>query len=199
MNMKFCITKILICCFFFLCASCAANINRQGYVIDDSKKIKNKCDNIIIVKDLTYETKLVDVLGKISASDTGFSTQCSESYVLNIFSQDACIIGADVLNITKESPPNIWGTCYDAEAEFLKIKDREMLANIKSHPQYTAEKIKLRSESSYTECMKSAPASAFAGGLVGALIHYSICKSIENNENQNADQESAKNNDPTAR
>ena len=121
----------IVICIFFLFTSCTASINRQGYKLDDSQVSEKECSNIIIAKSVNYNPELVEIVGKISASDTGFSVECSEAFVIENFRKDACSIGADLINITKDSQPDFWSTCYRAEAEFIKIKDREMLTEIK--------------------------------------------------------------------
>ena len=181
------IISILIC-FFFLLSSCTASIKRQGYNIDDYQASNIECDNIIIAKSVSYDPELVQIIGEISASDTGFSVKCSESFVIEYFRNEACIIGADIINITEDSQPDFSSTCYRAKAEFIKIKNRQMLAEIKSDPKYSAEKIKNRSQ--YSECMNNGIVTAGAlGGLIGALILYSICNSndTENDQTENKD------------
>jgi hypothetical protein len=56
------------------------------------------CENTIIVKNLDYDPQLVSVVGKISARDSGFSINCSETCVIDSFKKEACAIGADVVN-----------------------------------------------------------------------------------------------------
>lgn len=173
----------VVICFFFLFASCTANIKRQGYKIDDSVVSEKECPNIIVVKNLNYNPDLVEIVGMISASDTGFSTKCSETFVIDNFKKDACAIGADVINITKDSQPDFWSTCYRAEAEYIRIKDRKMLTEIKSDAKYSAQNISNRSK--YTECMnKGIVAAGALGGLIGGLILHGICKSSDTENNQ---------------
>ena len=166
----------IMVCFLFLFASCTSSIKREGYVLDHSTVSQADCANTIIVRSLDYDPGLVVPLGKISASDSGFSVDCSEKFVIDSFKKDACAVGADIVNITKDSQPDFWSTCYRAEAELLRIKDREKLSNIKSDSRYSEQNVGHRS--GYTECMNSGFIAATAfGGLVGALILNSVCKS----------------------
>ena len=119
-----------ITCFSFLCSSCAANIARTGYQIEDKEINTEDCQNTIIVRNLAYDSDLVDILGSVKASDTGFSVKCSEDYVINNFKNDACVLNAELINITEEKQPDFWSSCYRAKAEFLKVKDRELLSII---------------------------------------------------------------------
>lgn len=176
------ITSIMVC-FSFLFASCTASINREGYVLDNSMVSQTDCANTIIVRSLNYDPGLVVLMGKISASDSGFSVDCSEKFVIDSFRKDACAVGADIVNITKDSQPDFWSTCYRAEAELLRIKDRERLSSIKSDSRYAEQNVGHRSN--YTECMNSGIiAASVLGGLVGAIILNGICKSkyAENDE-----------------
>ncbi|MEW6713929.1 MAG: hypothetical protein AB1306_02400 [Nitrospirota bacterium] len=173
----------VLVCFFFLFTSCTANIKREGYQLDNSVASEKECSNIIVVKNLNYNPELVDIAGKISASDTGFSVKCSETFVVDNFKKDACEIGADIINITKDSQPDFWSTCYRAEAEYIRVKNREMLSEIKTDAKYSAQNISNRSK--YTECMnKGIVAAGALGGLIGGLILSGICKSGDTENNQ---------------
>ena len=182
MKTKNTIVSIVIC-FFFVLASCASTIGREGYKLDGFAGREKDCANIIVIKSLNYNPELVEIVGKISASDSGFSVTCSEEYVIENFKKDACAVGADLINITKESHPDFWSTCYRAKAELLRIKDREMLSKLKSDAKYSDKNISTRSK--YTECMnKGIIAAGALGGVIGALILNSICKSIGTENDQ---------------
>lgn len=169
-------TISIVVCLCFLTASCSSVINREGYSMDSSMVNQANCENTIIVKSLDYDPQLVSVVGKISARDSGFSVNCSETYVIDSFKKEACAIGADVVNITKDAQPNFWTTCYRAEAEFLRINDRDKLNQLKSDSRYSTDNVGNRSK--YTECMnKGVVAAGALGGLIGSLVLYSICKS----------------------
>jgi len=56
--------------------------------------------------------------------------------VLNQFRQEACALGADLINITDESRFDILSTCYRAKAEFLRFKDKEKVKCLASDPIY---------------------------------------------------------------
>jgi hypothetical protein len=171
-------TVWFILCLFFLYTSCTANINRQGYDINNMQISDKECADIIIAKNISYNPDLAEVVGSIAASDTGFATKCSKKFVIDKFREDACTLCADIINITKESHPDFWSTCYRAKAEFIRVKNRESLATIKSDPAYADQNIKKSSQ--YSECMNDGIiAAGVLGGLVGGLILHSICNAIE--------------------
>jgi len=58
-------------------------------------------------------------IGRIRLGDTGFSKKCNENDALQILKKEACLLGADVVNILGETRPDFWSTCYRVEAEFL--------------------------------------------------------------------------------
>ncbi|MDP2906009.1 MAG: hypothetical protein Q8O22_06905 [Candidatus Omnitrophota bacterium] len=120
-----------------LLAGCASVITRYGY---DVKDISNKnaylgC-SIPIKKDLQYNKNDMEVLGSVKSGDTGFSLECGKGYVLGIFKQEACALGADLINITYERGFDIWSSCYRAKAEFLRFKDREKVKTLRSDAAY---------------------------------------------------------------
>lgn len=105
-----------------LSMGCSASITRYGYNINEITATIPECDDIIIKKKVTLSGNNTIVVGKIEAADSGFSTACSEEYVLNIFKRDAYALGAHIINITEDAQPSIWSTCYRATAEFDKAQ-----------------------------------------------------------------------------
>ncbi|MFA5072859.1 MAG: hypothetical protein WC539_03045 [Nitrospirota bacterium] len=187
---------IVILSLCFLSAGCTAKITRQGYLLDTLQDIEKKCPDVIIVKGFDYKSDSVEIKGKISASDTAFSTTCSEAFVMDIFKKDACTIGADIINITEESQPNAWtSTCYRAEAELLRMKDRTMLSEIKTDKHYSDRNISYRSK--YSECLNKTSA-IIAGifiGMAGSTMVRSACMSEIAENDQKADQQPTQSSD----
>ena len=98
---------------------CAAGISRQGYTLGDVRQPGHPTDCHLAFKcKATYESNEVEVVGHIKAYDTSVSVTCDEAYILDIFSKEACALGADVVNVTDEHYPSFWSTCYQAKAEF---------------------------------------------------------------------------------
>jgi hypothetical protein len=63
------------------------------------------------------------VIGSITVGDTGFSTGCSAEQVNQIIKERACEAGAEMVYITKWSPPDFWSTCYRASADLMLLRD----------------------------------------------------------------------------
>ena len=147
---------------------CNASITRRGYSINELQTSSPPCPDIIIKKNASIADDVASVVGRIEAKDSGFSTACSEAYVLGIFRKDACALGAHIINITEETQPNFWSTCYRAKADLLKCKDKSVLALIKSDPQYASELILQRSKK--TAVMSAAAMGAVGGGAIGGAI-----------------------------
>ena len=131
------ICRIFLFFTIILLAGCSSAIKRYGYDLQDMPN-KDKYSNCIIPikKDFQYNKDEVEILGSIKAGDTLFSVQCGEVYVLNIFQEEACALGADLINITFERRMDIWSSCYRATAEFLRLKDKEKVKNLVSDPVY---------------------------------------------------------------
>ena len=125
--------KIFLFFAILVFAGCSSVITRRGYSLQDiQNKEKYPGCNIPVKKKFQYDKNEVEVLGEIKAGDSGFSVTCGETHVLNIFRQEACALGADLINITSEHRLDIASSCYRARAEFLRFKDREKAKNLES-------------------------------------------------------------------
>ncbi len=121
----------LVTVLLLLLFGCDAQITREGYKAEDLGETSQPDCCVAIKNNININREEVEVLGKIKASDTGFSTACDEEYVLDIFGEDACALGADIINIVEEEQPDyFWSTCYRAKAEFLRLKDRQYAGSI---------------------------------------------------------------------
>ena len=109
----------------------------------------------------------VEVLGSVTASDSGFSVKCDEAYVLRRLRADACLIGADVVSLHDEKAPDFWSTCYRAKADLLRFRDREAANTVTSDARYDAEPLRARSEVTYDRLRDAAMTGAL-GGAIGA-------------------------------
>lgn len=128
--------KIILLFSLISFCGCVAGISRQGYKLEDTKnKSLSSCD-LVIKKKYVYNKDAVDILGKINSYDTGLSVTCNQDYVLSIFCEEACALGADILNIIEEKTSDIWSSCYRAKAEFLRLKDRQKIEELKNSEQY---------------------------------------------------------------
>jgi len=157
-----------------LVSGCAAGITRTGYKLPENQSAKTleRCP-IAIQRSANYDTNEIIVLGSIREYDTGFSTYCDEAYVLDLFCKEACMLGADLINIKEEKEPSLWSTCYRAKAEFLRFKDRAKVTGLLSDPKYTPNLIIERSVKSNKRTTELIVASVLAGPL-GAIVVWSV-------------------------
>lgn len=163
--------KILSLIFATLVLSgCASQITRYGYKSQSLQNIDIRNSQVAIKNNFVYNKGDVEILGKIKARDAGFAVRCGEEYVLGIFCSEAHALGADIINIIWERQPNPWGSsCYRAEAEFLRLKNREKVAGLSSDPQYSYELVKKRSEKT-KEILDSAINAGIEGGTTGGVV-----------------------------
>lgn len=116
---------------------CASVMTRYGYELKDiPKRDASLGCSIPVKKNFQYHRDDVEVLGSIKAGDSGLSFECGKGYVLGIFRQEACALGADLINITYERNLDIWSSCYRAKADFLRFKDRTKVSVLESDPDY---------------------------------------------------------------
>ena len=111
----------------------------------------------------------IEVLGTIKAYDTGFSVNCDEEEVLSRLIEEACSVGADIVNITEEKQPNWWSSCYRAKAELIRLRDREKLSTLKSDSRYAPRNVAERSRES-RERIQEAVGAGIMGGILGGLM-----------------------------
>jgi hypothetical protein len=162
---------MVLCCASILASGCAAGITRTGYQIPASQTSKDLPRRPIAIQcNATYDTNNVVMLGSIHAYDTGFSTDCDEAAILDIFCREGCMVGADLINITEEKQPNPWtSTCYRAKADFLRFKDRAKVNNLVSDAKYAPNLIIKRSVATGRR-NEEVIVGAVAGGLLGAIV-----------------------------
>ena len=155
-------------------SGCAAGITRTGYQLPKGQNPRDLQRRPIVIQcNANYDTNDVVVLGSIHAYDTGFSTDCDEAFVLDILNRDACMLQADLINITEEKQPNpLTSTCYRAKATFLRFKDREKAKSIVSDAKYAPEEIAKRVAATHKrnqEVMVGTVVGAVGGGIIGGV------------------------------
>lgn len=162
---------LLLCCASVFVSGCAAGITRTGYKISSDKPAMDSPHRPITIQcNAKYNTNNVVFLGSIHAYDTGFSTDCDEAAILDIFCREGGMVGADLINITEESQPSVWtSTCYRARANFLRFKDREQVKDLVSDAKYAPGLIIERSTASGKR-NRDVIIGAVAGGLLGAIV-----------------------------
>lgn len=163
--------RICLCVALAFLSGCAVGIERTGYQLPPGQTSKDLPRRPIAIQcDVHYRTNDVEVLGSIHAYDTGFSTDCDEATVLDIFCREGNLLDADVIDITEENQPNVWtSTCYRARATFLRYTDRAEAKDLVSDAKYAPDQIVERS-AKYSKRSKEVITGAVFGGLLGAII-----------------------------
>jgi len=165
-----CVTIVLL----LLCSGCAAGISRHGYTLNDIKNSTSPTDCHPTIKcNATYDPSGATVLGMIDAHDTGFSTDCDEAYVLDIFCKEGCALGADFVNLTEEHQPDFWSTCYRAKAEFIRFNDRDQAKLLVSDAKFDPQLIIQRAKASKKR-QEAIIIASVMGGVLGGLIATSV-------------------------
>jgi hypothetical protein len=162
---------LLLCITAVLASGCAAGITRTGYQLPAGQASKDLPKRPIAIRNnWKYDTNDVVWLGTIHDYDTGFSTECDEAFILDLFCREGCMVGADLINITDEKQPNPWtSTCYRATADFLRFKDREKAKDLLSDAQYAPDLIVKRSAAAGQRNNEVLVGAVF-GGLLGGVI-----------------------------
>ena len=151
---------------------CESHITRTGYQLPAGQTSKSlpKC-TIAIQRNAKFDTNAVTILGSVHAGDTGFSTDCDEAVVLDTFAREACMLGADLINITEEKQPSFWtSTCYRASAQFLKFNDRKMAEGLLSDPHYAPELIVKRATHARHRQTDLIYTTVFGGPLAAIVV-----------------------------
>ena len=78
-----------------------------------------ECD-IKVVKGMDAPPQNYILLGRVELDDSGFSFWCSEADAHVTFIEQACSLGANIVNIVYERLPGLQSSCYRATAEFIK-------------------------------------------------------------------------------
>lgn len=128
--------RIILILSLAMLMGCSSTMTRTGYSLKSLQTNKNAQCDIPIKKNFPHSRNEIEILGSIRAGDSGLSVKCGEAYVLKRFQQEACALGADLINITDESRFDILSTCYRAKAEFLRFKDRTKAKDLVPDPVY---------------------------------------------------------------
>jgi hypothetical protein len=136
------IVIIFICLLSIAMAACSPRITRHGYELDSDGE-NSQC-NIVVTQFREFSDDEAEVLARVDIGDTGFTITCEESDVLNILKDEGCMMGAHVVNITREKRADWWSNCYRAGAEFLRLKDNPDKKEIKTDTAYDESAIERR-------------------------------------------------------
>lgn len=150
-----------------LLLSCSPSVTRIGYNEGDNS-ISN-C-NVIIKENAEIDESIGKVIGNIEVGDTGFSTNCSEKDVMLILKQEACSIGADMINLTEIKRPDLMSSCFRVSATFIKLNESIAKDKIETSKEYSSEKIDKRDKEDSQKKTIYIITSIVVGVLVGWLI-----------------------------
>jgi len=113
--------KLLALLLLFGIVGCATKTQLNVYSQPEGSKPIG-CD-LEIYRDPSYIKKSFEIIASISVDDTGFTLNCGLEETMKTIRDNACEVGADAVLITNEESPDIWSTCYRADATMLVFKD----------------------------------------------------------------------------
>lgn len=127
------ILNFLVVFTFFAVSSCSYRVTRT-YTKPPAVENAADCQTMIVKQKDLFGVD-VDFMGSIRLDDAGFTTNCSEDKAYALLSQEACGLGANLVNITSEAPPNLGGsTCYRCVADFYNLDINEENLKIIEEP-----------------------------------------------------------------
>lgn len=159
--MKETLLYVILC---FAVTGCSYKVTRAAYV--ELPATSKTCD-VKLVKNYAFQDSAVTQLGKIGLHDSGITTTCSETDAIALLKKEACSLGADIVNITKEVRPDMGSSCYRCEAGFYKINDEKV--QIKTDPEFTAQNISARVTKDRRRSNLIRAGSVIVGIVVGLL------------------------------
>jgi outer membrane lipoprotein SlyB len=182
------ILLMIPCCAALFVSGCTAGISRTGYQLSPAQTSTDLPERpIAIQSNVKYDTNDMVLLGSIHAYDTGFSLDCDEATILDVFRREGTALGADIINITEEKQPDPWtSSCYRAKAQFLRFKDREKAAGLVSDAKYAPEEIAKRvaaARKQNDKVMLGAVIGGVAGGVVGGVLGAAIASGTGDTNN----------------
>ena len=124
---------------------------------------------VVIQYHSKYDPAKVDVVKNKKPSGRG-----REDRVLQHFCDEACRIGADLVNIKEEKQT---GSMYFAKVEYVRYKDRDDVRKLRSDISYEGQYINQRVqqiESRKAEKTRGAMIGGALGGAVGAAIGVAV-------------------------
>ncbi len=110
----------------FLCVAiltgCSHRIVRSGY--EGKRTNAGNCE--VPITHALLHSDSIQLLGKITLGESGFSVSCSEADAVEILRGEACALNADFVHIVEEKRPDAWSTCYRCKAEFYRYLNPEL-------------------------------------------------------------------------
>lgn len=127
-----------------LFCSCSPKIRT---VLDDSKPSLAADYDVYLIPKSQLFTNNFKIIGKTSAGDTGFTTNCGYDSMLDLLKKEARKSGANALKITEHILPNIYGSsCHRLKADLFFIEDIEAVKkNLEPTSKFVYDPIKIES------------------------------------------------------
>ncbi|WP_319557506.1 hypothetical protein [Thiomicrorhabdus sp.] len=162
-----------------LISSCSSSIEKNIHADSIATPTSIDCKNIKVIRNLHSAKIEGSVIGSINAEDSGFSMKCNQSYVLNLFKNEACKAGANVVSVTEERHPDFWSSCYRAHADLIHVDNSNVIA-------IDTEEYVLNEDNEDT-CSEDALAASLFAGVIGYAIAINSCKPVETTKTKNMD------------
>ena len=105
----------------FLLSSCA--VQTDVNVFSQPKGSKPLGCPLEIYRNSNQITKEYEIIASINLEDSGFSVACGRGKAMTIIRDEACAVGGDAVLITNERGPDIFSSCYRANATILSYKE----------------------------------------------------------------------------
>lgn len=133
---------LLLTAWLVLLSACSPKITRVGYQKTDNSN-SNECE-IVIKENAKIDEAFGEVLASIKITDSGFSKKCSEEDVLEILRVEACVLGANLVNLREVKRPNLASTCFRCSADFIKLDAAVAPSSVESSSDYSDNDFKER-------------------------------------------------------
>lgn len=109
----------LLLLFGVIAIGCGPGVSRFGYDIT-GKTIDPDC-TVVVIENAAVDSSNAVLLGSVRIGDTGFSIDCGENKVISMLKVEACLLGADIINLYDIKTPDILSSCYRVKADFYKL------------------------------------------------------------------------------
>lgn len=112
-----------------LLTGCSYRTTRIGYEeIEDDNLNPDTC-HVSFIRDTTHLKTPFTVIGEIKLSETGFTVNCNEDDALLFLKEEACLQGANAVQITSEERADFLSSCYRPTANLIRIESETVPAN----------------------------------------------------------------------
>lgn len=109
-----------------------------------------------------------EFIGELKIGDSGFSTDCGYSKVINDAKESAKKSGANLIHLTEVKKPNLASTCYRIKAKLYRNLNREVLANLSEKGSFENQS-RLPSDAEYAVVYFYRPKN-YTGSFIGFKI-----------------------------